>query len=251
MKITGFLDALGNMKAKEFASENKSAEDLKKCGLDKAEAKVTLAIPKSNKEVTFLVHKAADKTYVTTSDSNKIIVPDNDPFTELDKKPDDYRETKIASFSSWQANKVVFKKGILDLTLTKAANDKWYFDAAQKEEADGSKIETFIRKFESLESTEFIDAPKSLAEYGLDKPQAEVTITTKEAGEKAVEKSVTVFTGKDDKDKKKVVVKNAKLDYLFRVDSSLLDDFPKEKKDWKLPEPEKKEPDKKDIPAKK
>jgi len=256
MKITGFLDALGNMKAKEFAAENKSADDLKKYGLDKAEAKVTLAIPKSNKDVTFLIHKATDKTYVTTSDSNKIIVADGDPFAELDKKPDDYRETKVAAFSSWQASKVALKKGGLDLILTKAANDKWYFDAAQKEEADASKIETFVRKIESLESTEFVDAPKSLAEHGLDKPQAEMTITTKEAGEKAVEKSVTVFVGKDDKDKKKVVVKNAKLDYLFRVDSSLLDDFPKEKKDWKLPEPEKKEPDKKEAenkadPAKK
>ena len=250
MKITDFLSALGNIKAKEFAAENKSADDLKKCGLDKAEAKVTLAIPKSNKEVTFLVHKAADKTYVTTSDSNKIIVPDSDPFIELDKKPGDYRETKVATFSSWQANKVVMRKGALDFTVTKAANDKWYFDAAQKEEADGSKIETFVRQIESLESTEFVDAPKSLAEHGLDKPQAEVTITTKEAGEKAVEKSVTVYVGKDDKDKK-VIVKNAKLDYLFRVDSSLLDNFPKEKKDWKLPEPEKKEPDKKDVPAKK
>jgi len=250
-KITDFLSALVNIKAKEFAAENKSADDLRKCGLDKPEAKVTLAIPKSNKDVTFLVHKAADKTYVTTSDSNKIIVADADPFAELDKKADDYRETKVASFNSWQANKVVIKKGALDLALTKAANDKWYFDAAQKEEADGSKIETFVRKIESLESTEFIDGPKSLAEYGLDKPQAEVTITTKETGEKAVEKSVTVLVGKDDKDKKKVVVKNAKLDYLFRIDSSLLDDFPKDKKDWKLPEPEKKEPDKKDGPAKK
>ncbi len=251
MKITGFLDALGNMKAKEFTAENKSADDLKKFGLDKPEARVTLAIPKSNKEVTFLLHKAADKTYVTTSDSNKIIVPDTDPFTELDKKPDDYRETKVAAFNSWQASKVVLKKGGLDLTLTKAANDKWYFDAAQKEEADASKIETFVRKIESLESTEFVDAPKRLAEHGLDKPQAEVTIVTKEAGEKAIEKSVTVFVGKDDKEKKKVVVKNAKLDYLFRVDSAFLDDFPKEKKDWKLPEPEKKELDKKDVPAKK
>lgn len=251
LKITGFLDALGNMKAKEFAAEAKSVDDLKKFGLDKPEARVTLAIPKSNKDVTFLVHKAADKTYVTTSDSNKIIVPDTDPFTELDKKPDDYRETKVAAFNSWQAAKVVLKKGGLDLTLTKAANDKWYFDTAQKEEADASKIETFVRKIESLESTEFVDAPKSLAEHGLDKPQAEVTIVTKEAGEKAVEKSVTIFVGKDDKDKKKVVVKNAKLDYLFRVDSAFLDEFPKEKKDWKLPEPEKKEPDKKDDKAKK
>lgn len=44
---------------------------------------------------------------------------------------------------------------------------------------------------------------------------------------------------------------NARLDYLFRVDAAFLDEFPKEKKDWKLPEPEKKGPDKKDDKAKK
>lgn len=49
----------------------------------------------------------------------------------------------------------------------------------------------------------------------------------------------------------KELVINARLNYLFRVDSSFLDEFPKEKKDWKLPEPEKKEPDKKDDKEKK
>lgn len=251
MKMVALMGTLANLKAKEFASESKSADDLKKCGLDKPETQVSFAIPKANKDVTFLLHKAADKTYVTTSDSNKIIISEADPFIELDKKAGDYRENKVAVFSSWQANKVVVKKGGVDLTLTKAPNDKWYFDAGQKEEADGGKIEAFIRKIEGLESTEFIDAPKRLIEHGLDKPQAEVTIATKDAGGTAAEKSATVLVGKDDKDKKTVVVKNAKLDYLFRVDSAFLDEFPKEKKDWKLPEPEKKEPDKKDEPAKK
>jgi hypothetical protein len=251
VKITAFLEALSNLKAKEFNSETKSPDDLKKAGLDKPETRITLSMPKANKQITFLLHKAADKTFVTTSESNKIIVPDSDPFAEIDKKADEYRETKVAAFNTWQAAKVVVKKGGLDLTLTKGANDKWYFDAAQKEEADASKIETFVRKIESLESTEFVDAPKSLAEYGLDKPQAAMTVTTKDAGEKAVEKTFSILVGKDDKATKKAVVKNARLDYLFRVDSSFLDEFPKDGKDWKVPEPEKKEPDKKDAPAKK
>jgi hypothetical protein len=42
-----------------------------------------------------------------------------------------------------------------------------------------------------------------------------------------------------------------RLDYLFRIDSAFLDEFLNEKKDWKLPEPEKKEPDKKDDKEKK
>lgn len=244
-KITTLLDSLSNQRAKEFVAEAKKAEDLKKSGLDKPEYEVVLSLPKDNKELTFAFHKADDKTYVTTSQSTKIIVPEIDLSADLDKKPADLRENKVTPFNTWQASKVAIKKGGLNLTLTKAPNDKWYSDAAQKEETDASKVDTFVRKIESLEAVEYIDAPKSLAEYGLDKPQAEVTIWTKEAGEKPVEKSFMVLVGKEDKDKKQAVVKNARLDYLFKVDSAFLTEFPKEAKDWKTPEPEKKEPEKK------
>lgn len=241
MKINGLLDALSGLKAKEFAAEDKKPEDLKKNGLDKAEYTVTLKMPAANREIVFALHKAADKTYATTSQSTKIIVPETDILPDLDQPPAELRETKVAAFAGWQASKLAFKKGGLALTLTKAANDKWYFDAAQKDEADPAKVESLIRKIEGLESAEFVDAPKNAAEYGLDKPEAEVTVWTKDTlGEKPVEKSVTLVVGKPDKDKK-AVVKNARLDYLFKVDASFLDDFPKEKKDWKAAEPDKKD----------
>ncbi len=244
-KITNLLDTLSNMKAKEFISEDKQLDALKKAGLDKPEYQVALTMPAANKELTFVLHKDAEKTYVTTSQSNKIIVPESDVLTELEKKAEDLRENKVVTFNTWQASKVALKKSGLNITLTKASNDKWYFDAAQKEEADGSKIDTFVRKIESLEASEYIDAPKAPATYGLEKPEAEVTIWTKESGEKPMERSFTIFVGSQDKEKKQAFVKNARLDYLFKVDAAFLDDFPKEAKDWKAPEPEKKEPEKK------
>jgi len=244
-KITSLLDSLSNQKAKEFIAEAKTPEDLKKYGLDKPEYQVVLSLPKADKELTFAFHKDKDKTYVTMSQSTKIIVPENDLLADLEKKADDLRETKIIGFNAWQASKVAIKKGGLALTLSKAQNDKWYFDAAQKEEADASKVDTFVRKIESLEAAEYIDAPKGLAEYGLDKPQAEVTVWTKETGEKPAEKTFVLLVGNTDKDKKQAVVKNGRLDYLFKAEAAFLDDFPKEAKDWKAPEPEKKAPEKK------
>ena len=244
-KITSVLDSLSNLKAKEFAAEDKKADELKKFGLDKPEYQVVLTMPATNKEVTFALHKDKEKTYATTSLSNKIIVPESDVLPELEKKADELRENKVISFNTWQTSKVAIKKGALNLTLIKAQNDKWYFDPAQKQEADGSKIESLVRKIEGLEAAEYIDAPKALATYGLDKPLAETTIWTKETGDKPVEKSFIILVGNQDKEKKQVVVKNARLGYLFKVDSAFLDDFPKEAKDWKVPEPEKKEPEKK------
>ncbi|MBA7706279.1 hypothetical protein ES703_115131 [subsurface metagenome] len=51
-------------------------------------------------------------------------------------------------------------------------------------------------------------------------------------------KEITVLIGSEDKESKKVVVKNARFDYLFRVDSTFLEEFPQDIKNWK---PEKEE----------
>ena len=54
-------------------------------------------------------------------------------------------------------------------------------------------------------------------------------------------KEITVFIGSEGKESRNVVVKNARFDYLFRVDSSFLEEFPKDIKDWKPEEEEEKE----------
>ena len=129
----------------------------------------------------------------------------------------------------------------------KDEEDSWHFESPLKEEADKSKIETFIRKIESLEATEFIDPPLSLKDYGLDNPQAEVIIWIEEDEEKV--KEITVLIGTEDKESKKAVVKNARFDYLFRVDSTFLEEFPKDMKDWKQEkEEEKQEKEEKEKP---
>ena len=244
-KITTVLDSLSNIRAKEFVAEEKGPEALKTSGLDKPEYEVTLSMPKAAKEIVFALHKSGDKTFATSSQSTKVIVPESDILADLDKKPEDYREGKVAVFNSWQATKLVVKKDGLSLTATKAPNDKWYLDAAQKEEADGSKIESFIRRIEGLEAAEYVDRPKSLSEHGLDKPAAEIAITTKESGEGAVETTAVILVGKTDTEKKQAALKNTGLDYLFRVDSSFLDDFPKTAADWKTAPPAKTEAEKK------
>ncbi len=244
-KIMNILDSLSNMRAKEFVSEAKSAEAMKAGGLDKPEYEISLSMPKAAKEITFALHKAADKTFATSSQSVKIVVPESDLLADLDKKPEEYRESKVAVFNSWQTIRISLKANGVSLTASKAPNDKWYLDAAQKEEADGSKIDSFIRRIEGLEAAEYIDHPKSLAEHGLDKPVAEISVTTRESGQGAVEKTAVVLVGKTDPEKKQAVIKNAGLDYLFRVDSAFLDDLPKTAADWKAAAPDKKEPDKK------
>jgi len=240
-KLDSLLYALSGLKAKEFVSENKSDEDIKKNGLDKPEYEVNLSMPTVNKEAVLSLHKSDDKVYAAGSLSEKIVLVDGTVLNDLGKKADEYREKKAAVFNSWEADRISVTKGDLTVAAVKEKvkdEEKWRIETPDKPEADGSKVETFIRKIESLEAVEFIDAPKDLAEYGLDKPEAEVRVRVKDGENKTRE--ITILVGREDKEKNQVVVKNAGLGYLFRVDSAFLEDFPKEAKDWKTevkPEP--------------
>jgi len=237
-KIDDILSSLSGLKAKEFVSEEKKKADVKKYGLDRPEYEITLGLPLENQEVTFSLHKEEDKLYATTSLSTKIVEAENTLLSDLEKEAMELREKKVANFYSWEANRLHLKKGEIDWELAKDEEDNWHFESPLKEEADKSKIQTFIRKIESLEAEEFIDPPLSLnlQDYGLDNPQAEVKIWVEEDEEKV--KEITVLIGSEDKEAKKAVVKNARFDYLFRVDSAFLEEFPKDIKDWK---PEKEE----------
>ncbi len=271
--ITSLISSLSDLKAKEFVSEEKNAEELKKFELETPEHTVTLQMPLENQEVTFFIQKTEDKLYATTSLSPKIIEVEDTILSKLEKDPIEMRDTEVADFYSWEVNKVSLERGDLSLTVVEDEDeDKWHFDSAEGEEADKDKIDEFIRKIEALQADSFIDPPLNLAEFGLDPPAAKVTIWIKEDEEKS--KEVTVLIGKTIKDKAKtdekdleeaaeenaeaetqeseeetgveaeeaiktkefVIVKNARFDYLFKVDADFLRQLPEKKDDWKKTE---------------
>jgi len=238
-KITALLSSLSNLKAKDFISEEKNQDELKKHGFEDAEYEITLSMPVTSKEVKFSLHKREENLYATTSLSPKIISVEDSVLADLKKKAEELREKEVLDFYSWEASKLHLKKENLEITVLKGKEDTWHFESPEKHEADGDKIKDFMRKIESLEAVEFIDPPFTLKDYGLDKPRAEITVWTKEDdSEKSNEFKVLV--GSEDKEAKNVIVKNTKLDYLFKVSSDFLESIPKEIKDWKVEKEEEK-----------
>jgi len=240
-KITGILNSLSGLKAKEFISEEKSKEEMKKLGLDRPGYEIVLTLPLENQEITFFLHKQEDTLYATSSLSSKIIEAEDALLSDLEEEIGKLREKEVANFYSWEVNRLHLKMGEIDWELSKDEEDNWRFESPVQEEADKNKIQTFIRKIESLEAEEFIDPPLELKDYGLDNPQAEVKIWVAEDEDNI--KEITILIGSEDKEARKVVVKNARLDYLFQLDSAFLEEFPKEIKDWK-PEIEEEKEDK-------
>ena len=242
-RIEDILRALSGLRAKEFVAESKTAEEISKFGLQEPEYSVSLSLPSKDQEATFFLHQEDDKVYVMTSLSPKIILAEGQVIADIEKKVEDVREKAVVVFNSWEADRVQVKRGDMVLAVLKDAEYNWSFEDGGKE-ADKSRVETFIRKIEGLEAAEFIDAPAALADYGLASPQAEITVRTK-SGEKQLE--FQVLFGTEDQEKKQVVVKNPKLEYLFRVDSSILAEIPKEGKDWTPAPPEVKSEEKKET----
>ena len=274
--ITSLISSLSDLKAKEFVSEEKNAEELKKFELETPEHTVTLQMPLENQEVTFFIQKTEDKLYATTSLSPKIIEVEDTILSKLEKDPQEMRDTEVADFYSWEVNKVSLERGDISLTVVEdEEEDKWRFDSAEGEEADKDKIDEFIRKIEGLQAESFIDPPLNLAEFGLDPPAAKVTIWVKEDEDKSKEISILIGkklkgdaeqedikkaesekagteaeeeekTGEEVKDesgadettlkKEFVAVKNARFDYLFKVDAKFLEQLPEKKDDWKKTE---------------
>ncbi len=242
-QIDSVLRSLSGLRAKEFLSENKKNEDIQKYGLQNPPYEVVLGMPAQSKETTFFFNNEEDASFAMTSESNKIISFEGTLLDDLVKAIDELREKKVSAFYTWEAEKINVKQGEFALTAVKEDVEnakKWFLETPGHEEADGTKIEAFIRSVESLEAVTFIDSFESLAAYGLEAPDKEIRIWTKNS-EGQVEE-IAILIGAVDEAQNEVVVKNVLYNTLFRVEATFLEELPKEKKDWLIlpPEPEEK-----------
>lgn len=237
-KIDSLLESLSSLRAKAFVAETRSPAALKEFGLDKPEYEVALSLPTAGQELVFALHKKGETQYATTSLSTKIISFDGTTLlADLDRKVDELREKKVADFYSWDADRVALKRDGVEIAAVKQKagdTDKWILEGPAKAEADRTRVEDFLRKIEGLEAASFVDSPGPLPSYGLG-PGAEIRIRTKDA--QGQSKETVLAVGREDTAKKQVAVKSPGLSYLLLVDSSFLQTWPKDAKDWQAAPP--------------
>lgn len=239
-KIENLLDSLSRLRAKDFLAENKDSQNLKLFGLDKPEFTVILTLPESQ-EITFWLTRQDDKVTVTNSLSKKIIEVDSQIINDLSQRLTDLREKKVAVFNSWEAVALSLKQETGKVSVVKEKvkekgqeEEKWFLMTAggDKEPVDDYRVESLLRNLEYLEATDFIDNPRSLAEYGLDRPSLEITISV--STDSNEEKELRLLVGPENPETHQVVIKNQDLPYLFRVEASFLKEIPERPEDWKL-----------------
>lgn len=238
-KINDVLSALSNLKAIAFVSEEKNEENLQSYGLDNPDYEVAIDFPVENRQVSYLLHKKEDDVHATSSVSSKILRVDEAVLADLENEPGNLRDKNVADFFSWEVKKLQVRKGDFSLTLTKDEEENWKSNLPEIQEIDKEKVQSLLRKMESLEAEGFIDPPLKLADYGLEIPQAEVRIW---AGDEESPTEVVIQIGAEEEESEKAFVKNGRFDYVFMVKAGFLEELPGKAEDWRLaPEEEKKE----------
>jgi len=168
----GLIGKVQSAQMKSIVTDNVSAADLKKYGLDKPAASITLGLG-SAKASLLLGGKSGDGS-LYAKDASKPLVMTLDPtlVDDFKKGPDDYRRKDLFSFRAYDATHIELTRAgqTIAFDKIKAAKpedaDKWR-RAGAKADADKDKMDVFLAKLESLRAMSF---QPDTAKTGLDSP---------------------------------------------------------------------------------
>jgi Domain of unknown function (DUF4340) len=166
------LGKVQSVQMKSIVTDSVAPADLKKYGLDKPTASITLSLG-SAKASLLLGGKAGDGS-LYAKDASKPLVMTIDPMLvdDLKKGADDYRRKDLFAFRAYDATHIELTRGKDTVAFDKIKGakpedeDKWRRTGA-KTDADKEKMSVFLAKLESLRAMSFAD-PKT--KTGLDSP---------------------------------------------------------------------------------
>src|ERR1043166_4237194 len=197
----GLIGKVQSAQMKSIVTDNVAPADLKKYGLDKPTATVTLSLG-SAKASLLLGGKSGDGS-LYAKDASKPVVMTIDPtlVDDFKKGPDDYRRKDLFAFRAYDATHVELTRGKDTIAFDKVKGakpedeDKWRITksaGAKPADADKEKMGVFLAKLESLRALSFADAK---TKTGLDSPA--LTVYAKFDDGKKEERVTFAKTGSD------------------------------------------------------
>jgi len=238
--VDTLLTRPGEVEAKAFEELPK---DLSKVGLKKPAIKLVLT-PQEGKPVTILVGKKVKKmvkkewgegeeekevVYAMTEGRPELLLVEASFFDDLNKDLMGLRDKHVVEFDRDEVVgiKVQRRKG-LDFTVAKRG-DTWYLDAPEAGKAKQTKIDDILWDLEDLETSQFIEKPEDLKQYGLAVPQTVVTLSMRDG------KKIKILFGDKTKDNN-YYCKTSESDTVYVVSDLLLSGLPEKVDDIKLSE---------------
>jgi hypothetical protein len=182
---------------KSIVADNAGPADLKKYGLDKPQATVSVNLAGSSNAIA-IGGKADDGSLYARDVSKPLVVTVESSFADDFKKSvDDFRRRDAFEFRAFNANRAEFSWAgkMLTLERVKGEGDKpdtWKRSGAASGDADKSKVETLLTGLADIRATSFKD---STAGTGLAAPAMTVKVTFDDT-----KKEETVTFGKNGND---------------------------------------------------
>src|SRR5215831_18783536 len=172
----GLIGKLQSAQMKSIVAENPSPADLKKYGLDRPAATVTLGL--GSARASLLVGGKSGDGSLYAKDASKPLVMTLDAtlLDDFKKGADDYRKKDLFAFRAYDANRIEITRGGQTVAFDKVKGakpedeDKWQragSGGAKPVDADKEKMSVLLAKLESMRATSFVD---STAKTGLDSP---------------------------------------------------------------------------------
>src|SRR5262252_489839 len=168
----GLIGKVQSAQMKSIVSENVLPADLKKYGLDKPTASVTLGLGSAKASLLFGGKSADGAVYAKDASKPSVMTVDAMLVDDLKKGSDEYRKRELFAFRAYDTTHIEFARGgqTTAFDKTKAAKpedeDKWRRTGASAD-ADKEKMSVLLAKLESLRAMSFVD---STAKTGLDMP---------------------------------------------------------------------------------
>jgi hypothetical protein len=168
----GLIGKIQSAQMKSIVADDVPPGDLKKYGLDKPSASVTIGLG-SAKASLLLGGKSGDGS-VYAKDASKPLVMTVDPSLadDLKKGADEYRKRDLFAFRAYDTTRLEFTRGGQTIAFDKIKTakpdeeDKWR-RAGSQTDADKEKMSVLLAKLESLRAMSFVEPT---VKTGLDMP---------------------------------------------------------------------------------
>lgn len=178
------LGLIENLRMESIATEDAKPADLAKFGLGAAARRVVLGL-EGEKTLTLEVGKKTDdgKHYARDAASKLVAVIPTALADDLDKGLKNLRATRLLDVATYEVTSLDVTAGGSTRTFTKTTTKgkdgvdqiSWKATAPVKDAAEEATTSAMIA-IGGVEVSEFIDAPKAPAAYGLDSPALRVTL---------------------------------------------------------------------------
>lgn len=215
LALDDVLSAAHDLKAAEFVADKPG--DLAGFGLDKPRFEVRLWSKGRRKARTIAFGKEAPagRVYVRTSEEPTVYSVAQADLEKLDKPAGDLRSKQVLAFDHDSATRIRLKSATQEVQLARegsADERRWQIIKPSRVAADERTVDDVLYALSGLRADEFIDKPRTLADYALDKPRLEAAVTI--SGRKA---PLRLLVGKSSSGEPGVFVKRADAPTVYRV----------------------------------